>query len=223
MAEYKIVDATQLDEDLTSICDEIRTLDNHTDKLSFPDGIKKAIATLATNIGYTSYGNGYSDGEANADEILYSIIGRTGTELYINASRFGNGAFYNWADLTKARLPLGQLFLAYSFRNCTGLTTLDIGDPARTDIYTTSNSEDLYFANNTFNGASALQALILRPNIVAKLQGTQVFSGTPIASGTGYIYVPSALVDSYKAAANWSTYADQIRAIEDYPEITGGE
>lgn len=45
---------------------------------------------------------------------------------------------------------------------------------------------------------------------------------TPMKSGTGYIYVPAALVDSYKAATNWSTYADQIRAIEDYPDITGG-
>ena len=45
---------------------------------------------------------------------------------------------------------------------------------------------------------------------------------TVIASGTGYVYVPSALVNSYKSATNWSTYADQIRAIEDYPDITGG-
>ena len=48
-------------------------------------------------------------------------------------------------------------------------------------------------------------------------------SYTKISSGSGYIYVPAALVDSYKAAGNWQYYADQIRAIEDYPEITGGE
>lgn len=35
-------------------------------------------------------------------------------------------------------------------------------------------------------------------------------------SGTGYIYVPRALVDTYKAATNWSTIADQFRALEDY-------
>ena len=48
-------------------------------------------------------------------------------------------------------------------------------------------------------------------------------SYTKISSGSGYIYVPAALVDGYKAAGNWQNYADQIRAIEDYPEITGGE
>ena len=48
-------------------------------------------------------------------------------------------------------------------------------------------------------------------------------SNTKIAAGTGYIYVPAALVDKYKAATNWSVYADQIRAIEDYPEICDPE
>ena len=37
-----------------------------------------------------------------------------------------------------------------------------------------------------------------------------------------YVYVPKALVGAYKSATNWSTYANQIRAIEDYPDITGG-
>lgn len=204
MADYKMVDATQLDTGLKDICNAIRSEDSgyrDSDLFSFPDGIKDAI---------------------NQDvETLYSIIGRTGSELTCNAKRLGSGCFYNWAGLQKARLPVGQLFLTYCFRSCADLTTVDVGDPTRTDIYTTSNSNDLYFANNAFNGATALETLILRPNIVAKLQGTQVFSGTAIASGTGYIYVPSALVAAYKSA--WSTYESQIRAIEDYPEITGGD
>jgi N-acyl-D-aspartate/D-glutamate deacylase len=32
----------------------------------------------------------------------------------------------------------------------------------------------------------------------------------------GYVYVPRALVNAYKTATNWSTYANYIRAIEDY-------
>jgi len=35
-------------------------------------------------------------------------------------------------------------------------------------------------------------------------------------------YVPASLVEAYKSATNWSTYAERILAIEDYPEITGG-
>lgn len=185
--------------------------------------------TEGKNQGYTEgknqgYTEGYSEGEfagkEQVNEIMYSIIDRTGTELNINASTFGNGAFYNWTTLEKARLPLGQLFVAYSFRACSGLMTLDVGDPARTDIYT--NAESLYFRTNSFNGASSLTSLILRPNIVAGLQSTSAFTGTPILSGTGYIYVPASKLNEYRSATNWSSLADQIRAIEDYPEITGG-
>jgi hypothetical protein len=44
----------------------------------------------------------------------------------------------------------------------------------------------------------------------------------------GYIYVPKALLSDedetmdYRRATNWSTFASQFRAIEDYPEICGG-
>ena len=74
---------------------------------------------------------------------------------------------------------------------------------------------------NAFYGCSKLTALILRSETMATLKTTGAFSSTPIKSGTGYIYVPAALVDSYKAASNWSTYANQFRAIEDYPDICG--
>ena len=58
---------------------------------------------------------------------------------------------------------------------------------------------------------------------MATLRNISALSSTPIKYGAGYIYVPATLVDTYKAATNWSTYANKIRAIEDYPEITGVE
>ena len=68
---------------------------------------------------------------------------------------------------------------------------------------------------------SAIDTVIVRGTTVAKLGTNNVFSKTPLESGNGYIYVPAALVDSYKSATNWSVFADQIRAIEDYPDICG--
>lgn len=44
------------------------------------------------------------------------------------------------------------------------------------------------------------------------------FTDSGIAKGTGYVYVPSSQVENYKANSSWSTYANQIRAIEDYPD-----
>ena len=70
---------------------------------------------------------------------------------------------------------------------------------------------------NNFNGMSALVELILRNTSLVTLGATSAFTGTPIASGIGYIYVPDDLVDTYKAASNWSTYASQIKPISDYP------
>ena len=66
-----------------------------------------------------------------------------------------------------------------------------------------------------------LVTVIIRTPTVATLSNTNALS-TKIFTGTGagYIYVPSALVEGYKSS--WSTFAEHIRAIEDYPEICGG-
>lgn len=73
-----------------------------------------------------------------------------------------------------------------------------------------------------FYSAQALQTLIIRTNTVCPLESVTAFTSTRISIGDGYVYVPAALVEEYKQATNWTTFADNIRAIEDYPEITGG-
>ena len=77
--------------------------------------------------------------------------------------------------------------------------------------------------SNVFTGCSGLEALILRTTASeCKLSNINALTSTPIVSGTGYVYVPKNLEGTYKSASNWSSLASQIRAIEDYPEITGG-
>lgn len=73
-----------------------------------------------------------------------------------------------------------------------------------------------------FYDAYDLEALILRSPILCVLTNTDSFNGSGISNGTTYIYVPKALIEEYKVATNWVTYASQFRAIEDYPEICGG-
>lgn len=82
-------------------------------------------------------------------------------------------------------------------------------------------------ANNQqllFYGCPLLETFILRrTDTVNPWSGwSAMFESTMIKAGTGYIYVPAALVDAYKATTGWADWAEQIRAIEDYPEITGG-
>lgn len=91
----------------------------------------------------------------------------------------------------------------YVFSYFPDLTVLDL--PSVTSI-----------ANRGIMYCNSLVSLILRSETLCTSEGSWNFNTTPIKSGTGYIYVPSALVDSYKTATNWSTYANQFRALEDY-------
>ncbi len=69
-----------------------------------------------------------------------------------------------------------------------------------------------------FNKCSSLMTLILRNSKVVTLEGEEEwFADTPIEAGTGYIYVPDDLVENYKTATNWSTYADQIKPLSELP------
>ena len=90
-----------------------------------------------------------------------------------------------------------------SFRLCVSLKTLDL--PKVTKI------NGVY----TFRDSNLLKTLILRSETICTLSNTDAFFNSPIAKGTGYIYVPDDLVESYKSATNWSTYADQIKAISE--------
>ena len=68
-----------------------------------------------------------------------------------------------------------------------------------------------------FENTSKLKALVLRHDGVVFNIGLS-FSGSAIAKGTGYIYVPDAFVDEYKAESDWSKYASQIRPLSEYVE-----
>ena len=123
--------------------------------------------------------------------------------------------------------------LAAAFCNCTSMTDIDISDSftsvADKTFYNCTSLSVIDFPSKTltrigaqtFYGCQKLSALIVRSETVCALGNTSAFNTSAIASGTGYIYVPAALIDSYKKATNWSTYANQFRAIEDYPEICG--
>ena len=71
-------------------------------------------------------------------------------------------------------------------------------------------------AASGFANCSSLKTLVLRSDAVVTLENTNALTSTLIANGSGYIYVPSALIDSYRTATNWATYSAQFRALEDY-------
>lgn len=152
-------------------------------------------------------------------------------EVYMpKCTTLGGYSFYNNTALKVIDFPSLTAVPANCFRQCTSATSVNL--PLATSLGNNAFQKDALIEKmdfpmvasigaTVFDQCSALTAVILRANKVCTLSNVSSFNNTPIKSGTGYIYVPSALVDSYKTANNWSTYAAQIRAIEDYPDICG--
>ena len=73
--------------------------------------------------------------------------------------------------------------------------------------------------SSAFAGCYRLSKVYLKSSSVCKLSHSNAFSSTPFAgysayfSGTPYIYVPTSLVASYKAAANWSYFSKYISGV----------
>ena len=77
---------------------------------------------------------------------------------------------------------------------------------------------------NAFQATKALNIIIVRSSLPCVLTSSEVFNGeSGLTKGTAYIYVPRALIDDYKTATNWTVYAAQFRAIEDYTDICAPE
>lgn len=93
------------------------------------------------------------------------------------------------------------------FRDSKGITSVDLATATKIDTLA------FYFCN-------ALETLILRnPDTVCTLANTGALTGTKIAGGTGYVYVPDELVEEYRIATNWSSFTNQIRGLSDLDNV----
>lgn len=112
----------------------------------------------------------------------------------------GDNCFYTAKHLISANLPLVTSLPIDSFR----LSTIQTADfAAITNINRTA-----------FTDCTKLETLIIRTSSVCVISDISIaLRGSKIAAGTGYIYVPDNLVDSYKAATNWVALANQIKPI----------
>ena len=131
----------------------------------------------------------------------------------------GKSSFWGCKSLTKVRFPCVYRIGSNAFRFCSALSQIDFGENA-----ITVPSIDSY----AFADAYSLKAIIMRYQTMYKISNQNAFDSCHHFHGTvnetynpnglkdGYIYVPSALVEKYKSETNWSTFADQFRALEDY-------
>lgn len=138
---------------------------------------------------------------------------------------YGQEPFNGCSKLIEISLPNLQATYIYGFRNSSAqkvylknCLTID-----EYTFYTCGKIEYLYIPKVTtikgsaFSGCSNLATIIIeQTDSICALSSTSAFSNTPIASGTGYVYVADSMVDSYKIADNWSTYASQIKPLSEY-------
>lgn len=167
-----------------------------------------------TNIGNYAF-NGCSALTEVTDEQFTSLT-RIGSNAFegtkvqrISLSKltalYGN-AFMSLTSLKEIRLPAIKSLENNCFRQCYGgLKLVDLG--ACTKI-----------ASGAFYGCEYLDKVVLRSETMCTLDGTNSLCGFSNSTKTypKKIYVPSALVEPYKTATNWSSYADRIFALEDY-------
>jgi hypothetical protein len=114
---------------------------------------------------------------------------------------FGQGAFSN-TNFTEIELPNAKTLGSSCFSSNRKLQKVTLGSATS-------------LGNQCFYYCSALTTLIISTNQVATLGRTNPFYETPIQSKKGYIYVPDDLVESYKVADVWSTYANQIKPLSE--------
>lgn len=146
------------------------------------------------------------------------------------ALTIGSSAFESTL-CTQINLPKITSIANYAFRystqveniNVDSLITLGNGGFYQCSKLTYLNFNALSSVpDSAFRACTLLTTIVIRTEVLCPLANINAFTSSAVLNGTGFVYVPSVLVDSYKAATNWITFASQIRAIEDYPEITGG-
>lgn len=118
---------------------------------------------------------------------------------------------FSRSNIMKAKMPLVESLGTSVFQYCSALTILDISNPEATRV----PNIDGY---DTFSSCTSMKALVLRSTskmIKLTASGNNKLPPT-ITDGTCFVYVPRALLETYKTATNWSVYAEQFRALEDY-------
>ena len=106
----------------------------------------------------------------------------------------GAGSSYNLSPLTSLTLSSCHSFMGqYAASNLKQLETIDMlggGSIASYSMY----------------GDEKLKALVLRSSTKTTLASTYVLDGSGIEYGTGAVYVPDAMVATYRADSKWSKY-----------------
>ena len=122
-------------------------------------------------------------------------------EIPNSVTSIGQETFWGCSNITNVTLSDNITSIGNgAFGGCNSLSSITIGSGV-TRIY-----------DRTFWGCGNLTSLTIYAQTPPTFD-SDALRGTPIANGTGYIYVPSGSVDAYKDAIGWRSFKSIIQAI----------
>lgn len=168
-----------------------------------------------------------------------------------NATDVGKNAFKNCYRLKSINIPQVETLQNATFEGCYSLNEADLSNVTsiNSNNFSRSGLGSIVLPNctqtnwspfyqnyrtstidisqkistpNIFGSVYSLVHLVLRSNTLMTTRWDPA-PYSALANGMGWIYVPADLVDSYKSASNWSTYADIIVSLNEYPKALTGE
>lgn len=189
-----------------------RTGDGEVDNVWYYVGAP--FTYFETNIPYINWT--WGDGGKASPGSKYSNYDSSNTRQYFNGAYYGTysvgtirsvyfpecsymSPFHMGylVNLEYASFPALEFVPPAGFGSCWALPSIDL--PACSSIF-----------SYAFRDCSSLTAITLRRPSVCYLEDSNAFIRTPIASGSGSIYVPSSLVSAYKTQPYWSYFSTQI-------------
>lgn len=185
----------------------------NTALLELEEAFIKRTFTEYTNDSITSIGNS-----------AFRVCSNLTSVSFTKSTNTGDYAFYDCANLVDINFPIATTVSAQCFRGCTSLEEVEFPKATYIGAYAFYQDKALKilrvpnakeFGISALNGCTGLTALVIEQAEKICTLSSNVFANSSVASGTGFIYVPDDMVDSYKAHTNWSAYASQIKPLSE--------
>lgn len=165
MSVDKLVDSTQLDTDLTSVANAIRTKGGTSASLAFPAGFVSAIDAIPTGGG----AEWTTDGIASRTDPNGSIT------ISSAVTYIGERAFVNCEGITDVTIQGNPFIGVYAFDGCKGMTKLHT--PNLTRLKSGNYSTSIY----TFRNCVKLEGVVF-PSFGNEVLDSYVFNGCTLLS-----------------------------------------